>query len=236
MTVAYEVRDHVATLTIDRPERRNAIDGPTADALQRSFEEFTDDEDARVLVLTGAGEEAFCAGADLKDLESLSHRATAPEGFEGFTRLHSLKPTIAAISGWCVAGGLELALWADLRIATTTARFGVLTRRHGLPFIDGGTQRLPATVGLPRALDLLMTGREIDAREAERISLVNEVVEPGFHLHRAHEIARAIADHPQDALLADRRAAIEGYGQSLEEGLRIEARAHNLNLNSGQQQ
>jgi enoyl-CoA hydratase len=230
MPVHYDVDGAVAALVIDRPERRNAIDGPTADALQEHFEAFADDDAVRVLVLTGAGDEAFCAGADLKDFESLAHRAGSPAGFEGFTRLASPKPTIAAISGSCVAGGLELALWADLRIATTTARFGVLTRRHGLPFIDGGTQRLPRVVGLPRALDLLMTGRQIHADEAERIALVNEVVEPGRHLERALEVARLIADHPPDALLADRRAAIEGFGLPLEEGLALEARVHNLPL------
>lgn len=233
MAVHYETREGVALLTIDRPERRNAIDGDTADALQRHYEEFAEDAGAHVLVLTGAGEQAFCAGADLKAFDSLAHRSSAPQGFEGFTRLHSPKPTIAAISGWCVAGGLELALWADLRIATTTARFGVLTRRHGLPFIDGGTQRLPRVVGLPRALDLLMTGREIDATEAERIGLVNQVVEPGEHVNRALEIAGVIAGHPQPALLADRRAAIDGYGRSLGEGLAIEAAAHNLSLGAG---
>lgn len=230
MPVHYSVAEAVATLTIDRPERRNAIDGPTADALQQHFEEFTADDEARVLVLTGAGDEAFCAGADLKAFESLAHRGTAAAGFEGFTRLASPKPTIAAISGWCVAGGLELALWADIRVATTTARLGVLTRRHGLPFIDGGTQRLPRAIGLPRALDLLMTGREVDAEEAREIGLVNELVEPGRHLERAVAVARVIAAHPPDALLADRRAAIEGYGLPLEEGLAIEARAHNLQL------
>jgi enoyl-CoA hydratase len=228
--VRYELTDGIATLTIDRPERRNAIDGETADALQARFEEFAADENAHVLVLTGGGDEAFCAGADLKALETLAHRSSAPEGFEGFTRLESPKPTIAAISGWCVAGGLELALWADLRVATTTARFGVLTRRHGLPYIDGGTQRLPRAIGLPRALDLLLTGREVDAEEAERIGLVNEVVEPGRHLERAHELARLIAGHPPDAMRADRAAAIEGFGRPLAEGLAIEARAHNLPL------
>ena len=185
-----------------------------------------------MLVLAGAGDEAFGAGADLKDFESLGHRWNAPEGFEGFTRLASPKPTIAAISGWCVAGGLELALWADLRIATNTARFGVLTRPRGLPFIDGGTQRLLRVVGYARGLELLMTGRQIDAEEAERIALVNEVVEPGRHLERALEVARLIASHPPDALLADRRAAIEGFGLPLEEGLAAEARAHNLQLRS----
>ena len=229
-SVLYSVEDAVATLTIDRPERRNAIDGPTADALQDRFEDFAADESAHVLVVTGSGGDAFCAGADLKALDSLAHRSGAEQGFEGFTRLDSPKPTIAAISGWCVAGCLELALWADLRIATTTSRFGVLTRRHGLPFIDGGTQRLPRAIGLPRALDLLMTGREIGAEEAERMGLVNEVVAPGDHLERAREVARTIAGHPQYALLADRRAAIEGFGLPLRAGLDLEAQVHNLDL------
>lgn len=228
MAVHYDRSGAVAMLTIDRPERRNAIDGPTADALQRYFEEFVADEHARVLILCGAGDEAFCAGADLKAFDTLSHRASAREGYEGFTRLESPKPTIAAISGHCVAGGLELALWCDLRIATTTATFGVLTRRHGLPFIDGGTQRLPRVVGLPRALDLLMTGRLVDATEAKRIGLVNELVEPRRHRQRAVEIAGLIAAHPPDALLADRRAALEGFGRPLAEGLAVEARVHNL--------
>ena len=230
MPVHYAVDGPVATLQIDRPDRRNAIDGPTADALQAHFEAFAADDDARVLILAGAGDDAFCAGADLKAFESLAHRSSAAAGFEGFTRLQSPKPTIAAISGWCVAGGLELALWADLRVAATGSRFGVLTRRHGLPFIDGGTQRLPRTIGLPRALDLLMTGREIDAAEAERIGLVNEVVEPGRHLARAAELAMLIASHPPHALDADRRAAIKGFGLPLEEGLAVEARVHHLPL------
>jgi enoyl-CoA hydratase/carnithine racemase len=164
MPVRYELAEGVATLTINRPERRNAIDGPTADALQGHFEKFVADDQARVLVLTGSGEDAFCAGADLKAFEPLAHRGGVPEGFEGFTRVESPKPTVAAISGWCVAGGLELALWADLR-ATTTARFGVSPACTASPLIDEGTQRLP------RALDLLLTGREVGAEEAERIGL-----------------------------------------------------------------
>jgi enoyl-CoA hydratase len=230
MAVHYVVEDRVATLIIDRPERRNAIDGETADRLQAAFESFVADDDARVLVVCGAGNEAFCAGADLKAMETLAHRASAPQGFMGFTRLESPKPTIAAINGWCVAGGLELALWADLRVATTTARFGVLTRRHGLAYIDGGTQRLPRVIGLPRALDLLLTGRVVEADEAERIGLVNELVDPGRHLHRAREIAAAIAGHPAEAMLADRRAAIDGLGLPLKEGLALEAQIHNLPL------
>jgi enoyl-CoA hydratase len=224
MPVHYDVDGAVAALVIDRPERRNAIDGPTADALQEHFESFAADDEARVLVLAGAGDEAFCAGADLKAFESLAHRAGSPAGFEGFTRLASPKPTIAAISGWCVAGGLELALWADLRIATTTARFGVLTRRHGLPFIDGGTQRLPRVVGLGRALDLILTGRTVAAEEALAIGLVNEVVPAGEHLKRALELAETIAAFPQETMLTDREAAHAAQGLPIDEGLALEAR------------
>jgi enoyl-CoA hydratase len=223
--VTYERRGAAALVTIDRQERRNAVDGPTADLLAAAYERFVDDPDARVLVLTGAGELAFCAGADLKAIESLGPRLELDEGPLGFTRRISPKPTIAAISGWCLAGGLELALWCDLRIATDTAKLGFTERRFGVPLIDGGTQRLPRIVGLGRALDLILTGRIVEAEEAERVGLVTEVVAPGRHLQRALEIAEALARFPQETMLADRSAAIEGIGQPLPEGLRMEARS-----------
>jgi enoyl-CoA hydratase len=172
--VTYEREGAAAIVTIDRPERRNAVDGPTAAALLEAYERFAADDGARVMVLTGAGEQAFCAGADLKALETLD--PDAPGGPMGFTRVMPVKPAIAAIRGWCVAGGLELALWCDLRVARDDARFGCLERRWGVPLIDGGTQRLPRVVGLGRALDLILTGREVDAAEALAIGLVNEVV------------------------------------------------------------
>lgn len=152
--VTYERRGAAAVLTIDRPERRNAIDGPTAELLSEGYRSFVADEDARVLVLTGAGELAFCAGADLKAIGSFGPRLELEDGPLGFSRLISPKPTIAAISGWCLAGGLELALWCDLRIATEGAKLGFTERRFGVPLIDGGTQRLPRIVGLGRALDI----------------------------------------------------------------------------------
>jgi enoyl-CoA hydratase len=223
--VTYERRGAAAVVTIDREERRNAVDGPTADLLAGAYERFVDDSDARVLVLTGAGELAFCAGADLKAIESLGPRLELDEGPLGFTRRISPKPTVAAISGWCLAGGLELALWCDLRIATDTARLGFTERRFGVPLIDGGTQRLPRIVGLGRALDLILTGRIVEAEEAERIGLVTEVVAPGRHLERALEIAEALSRFPQETMLADRSAAIEGIGQPLADGLRMEARS-----------
>ena len=164
--VTYERRGAAAVVTIDRQERRNAVDGPTADLLAEAYERFEADDDARVMVLTGAGDVAFCAGADLKAIESFGPRMEREGGPLGFTRRIASKPTIAAISGWCLAGGLELALWCDLRVATPTAALGFPERRWGVPLIDGGTQRLPRIVGLGRALDLILTGRIVDADEA----------------------------------------------------------------------
>jgi enoyl-CoA hydratase len=223
--VTYERRGAAAVLTIDRPERRNAIDGPTAELLTDGYRAFVADEEARVLVLTGAGELAFCAGADLKAIETLGPRLELDDGPLGFTRVTSPKPTIAAISGWCLAGGLELALWCDLRIATAEAKLGLTERRFGVPLIDGGTQRLPRIVGLGRALDMILTGRIVDADEALRIGLVTEIAAAGRHLERALEYAEAIAAFPQDTMLADRSAALEGIGVPFEEGMRLEARS-----------
>jgi enoyl-CoA hydratase len=217
-----------AVLTIDRPERRNAVDAETAELLLEGYREFEHDEGARALVLTGAGDAAFCAGADLKAIaeadpelvaEAADDLASRPEGPMGFTRLTPSKPTIAAISGWCLAGGLELALWCDLRIATETARLGYPERRWGVPLIDGGTVRLPRIVGMGRALDLILTGRIIEASEALDWGLVNEVVAPGGHLERALEIAEGLAGFPQTTMLSDRRSAIESGGLPLAEAL-----------------
>ncbi|HWM11164.1 MAG TPA: crotonase/enoyl-CoA hydratase family protein [Solirubrobacteraceae bacterium] len=218
--VRYERLGAAAVVTIDRPERRNAVDGATATELLAAYERFAADADARVMVLTGAGEQAFCAGADLKALETLD--ADAPAGPMGFTRVTPAKPAIAAIRGWCVAGGLELALWCDLRIAAATARFGCLERRWGVPLIDGGTQRLPRVVGQGRALDLILTGREVDAAEALGMGLVNEIA--ADPLARALELAEAIAAFPQDTMQSDREAAHAALGLPLAEGLALEAR------------
>jgi enoyl-CoA hydratase len=217
--ISYERRGPAALVTIDRPERHNAIDGATAQALLEAFTRFKED-DADVLVLTGAGRRAFCAGADLKALETLD--VDAPGGPLGFTRLASPKPTIAAISGHCLAGGLELALWCDLRVASATATFGCAERRWGVPLIDGGTQRLPRVVGTARALDLILTGRTIDAREALSIGLITQLHDDP--LVRALELAAEIAAFPQDTLRGDRRAVLEGEGLELHEGLALEAR------------
>ena len=145
-----------------------------------------------------------------------------PEGPMGPTRLTPSKPAIAAVDGWCLAGGVELALWCDMRIATPESTFGLFERRWGVPLLDGGTQRLPRVVGMGRALEMILTGRPVDAEEAHRIGLVNEVVAPGKHLERALELAEKIASFPQETMLADRRGAIEGFGLPLPEGLELE--------------
>jgi enoyl-CoA hydratase len=230
--VRYERVGAAAVLTIDRPERRNAVDPETASLLLDGFRSFEGDDEARALVLTGQGPEAFCAGADLKaiaeagpdvPLEAIEAVASRTEGPMGFTRLTPSKPTIAAISGWCLAGGLELALWCDVRVATETARLGFTERRFGVPLIDGGTQRLPLVVGMGRALEMILTGRVLAAEEAREWGLVNEVVAEGGHLDRAVEMAEGLAGFPQTTMLSDRRAAIEGAGLPLADGLALEA-------------
>jgi enoyl-CoA hydratase len=219
--VRYERQGSAAVLTIDRPERRNAVDAATAAALRQGLEDFEADAEARVLVLTGAGGEAFCAGADLKAIDlDVDH----PAGPMGFTRLTPSKPTIAAIDGWCLAGGLELALWCDLRIATAGSVFGCFERRWGVPLIDGGTQRLPLVVGMGRAMEMILTGRPVEAEEAQRIGLATEIVEPGRHLERSLQLAEKLAGFPQETMLSDRRAALEGAGQPLAIGLELEHR------------
>ncbi|HEU4977526.1 MAG TPA: crotonase/enoyl-CoA hydratase family protein [Solirubrobacteraceae bacterium] len=223
--VRYERIGAAAVLTIDRQERRNAVDGPTAERLADGYEAFEADDGARVLVLTGAGGVSFCAGADLKAIASFTPRLTSDGGPLGFTRRTPSKPTIAAIGGWCLAGGLELALWCDLRIAAEGSTLGFPERRWGVPLIDGGTQRMPRLIGLARAMDLILTGRLVGHEEALAIGLLTEVVPAGRHLERALEIAERLAAFPQQTMLADRRAAIEGLGVPLADGLALEAEA-----------
>jgi enoyl-CoA hydratase len=219
--VRYDERGPVAVVTIDRQQRRNAIDGRTAQALVDALERFEADDERRVLVLTGAGE-AFCAGADLTAIDTLAPRAAGPDGPLGFTRRVAAKPTIAAIDGWAVAGGLELALWCDLRVASPRSTFGCFERRWGVPLIDGGTWRLPRLVGMGRALDLILTGRAVDAVEALSIGLVTAVVPDP--LSAAVALAERIAAFPQPTVLSDRASVYEGWGHPLREALEIEMR------------
>ncbi|MFN8114248.1 MAG: crotonase/enoyl-CoA hydratase family protein [Solirubrobacterales bacterium] len=230
--VTYETRGSTAILTINRPERRNAVDTATAGELLAGLRRFEADDELCVMVLTGAGDQAFCAGADLKAVAAagsipgdvVEAVAGRPEGPMGFTRLTAAKPVIAAIGGWCLAGGLELALWCDLRIASRSSRLGYPERRWGVPLIDGGTLRLPRIVGLGRALDLILTGRIIETGEALDWGLLTEVVDDGAHLDRALEIADGLAGFPQKTMLSDRRSAIEGSTLPLAESLEFEAR------------
>lgn len=206
----------VRVVRIGRPERRNAVNAEAAQALHDAFLAFEAADDERVAVLTG-DDRAFCAGADLTDLPRLR-----PSGPLGPTRLQLSKPVVAAVEGWCVAGGLELAVWCDLRVAGRSARFGCLERRFGVPLIDGGTQRLPRIVGLGRALDLVLTGREVDAEEAASMGLVTRVVDDGSALDAAVALAAEIAASPWTCVLSDRACVYEGLGRPLAEGLALE--------------
>jgi enoyl-CoA hydratase len=212
----------VTIISITRAHRRNAINGETAIALREAFLNFAKDESQRVAILTGS-DGVFCAGADLKEIDSLSFELDSNYGPLGFTRLFINKPIIAAISGYAVAGGLELACWCDLRIGDETAKFGCLERRFAVPLIDGGTVRLPQIVGLGRALDLILTGRLIDVKEAHFMGLVNEIVAESKHLERAIAVAKQLAEFPQSALLNDRRSVYQSLGKPLDEALKIEA-------------
>jgi enoyl-CoA hydratase len=208
----------VRVVRIDQPHARNAVNTATAARLHDEFIAFDSDPDAKVAILTG-DDIAFCAGANLRDLPDLR-----PSGPLGPTRLMLSKPVIAAIEGWCVAGGVELAAWCDLRVASASARFGCLERRFGVPLIDGGTYRLPRIVGLGRALDLILTGREFDADEAERIGFVNRITASRGALSAAIELAEQLSTVPWRALVNDRTSVYEGLGLGLEDALANEDR------------
>lgn len=210
--------DAVVVVRIGQPHVRNAINSDTAQRLHDELLAFDADADAKVAVLTG-DEAAFCAGANLKDLPALR-----PSGPLGPTRLQLSKPVIAAVEGWCVAGGLELACWCDLRVAGESARFGCLERRWGVPLVDGGTYRLPRIVGLGRALDLILTGREIGTAEAAAMGLVDRVVPDGTALAAAVELAEGIAASPWRCVVSDRRSVYEGLGLGLDDALANEDR------------
>ncbi|OGQ26310.1 MAG: hypothetical protein A2138_17455 [Deltaproteobacteria bacterium RBG_16_71_12] len=223
--VLIEDRGAVRILTINRPDQRNCVDGETALGLGRAIQAFGADAVARVLVITGAGELSFCAGADLKNPSSLlEHELVDVAGPMGFARLDPGKPTIAAINGYCFAGGGELAAWCDLRIGADNAEFGCLSRRWGVPYTDGGTQRFARVMGTGNALYLLLTGVRIGAERAFQLGLLQEVVPRGQALARALELASAMADYPNFAgLCADRRALLSGWHRDLDAGLLLEA-------------
>ena len=224
-TVRTESRGPVALVSLDRPEVRNAVDRPTAEALADAFRRFDADESLRVAVLTGAGG-TFCAGADLKAVAGGrgNRAATDGDGPMGPTRLLLSKPVVAAVEGFAVAGGLELALWCDLRVAARDAVFGVYCRRWGVPLIDGGTVRLPRLVGQSLALDMILTGRGVSGEEALRTGLANRLVERGRALDAALELAGELARFPQRCLRSDRRSALEQWNLYLEDALAHEMR------------
>jgi enoyl-CoA hydratase len=214
MKIRVEHADRITTVIIDRPEARNAVDRPTAEALVAAFRVFDADTESDVAVLWGAGG-TFCAGADLKAMADPVRRnrvETTGDGPMGPTRLALSKPVIAAIAGFAVAGGLELALWCDLRVVEQSATLGVFCRRWGVPLIDGGTLRLPRLIGHSRAMDLILTGRAVDADEALRIGLANRVVPEGESRTAAEALAREIARFPQTCLRSDRRSAMDQWG------------------------
>ncbi len=233
MSVAVELRGAVTTVTIDRPERRNAIDPETALALRAAFRAFEADETAAVAVLTGAGA-SFCAGWDLKSLAASDYRyEPGGEGPLGPTRSLLSKPVIAAVEGHAVAGGLELALWCDLRVASATAVFGVFCRRWGVPLVDGGTVRLPRLVGQGRALDMILTGRPVSAEEALAWGLADRLVPAGAALATARALAADIARFPQLCLRTDRLSACRQWDLPLDEALRAEGLAGEAPLREG---
>jgi enoyl-CoA hydratase len=232
-TLGYEQDGHVVMLTYDRPEQHNAVNRKMNEELHHAWQRFRDDDEAFVLVITGAGETTFCAGWDLADAAALSELGdfdafrssiyNSP-GECGYTRrVDVFKPVIAAVNGYAFAAGLENALLADIRIAAENAEFGALERRWNIVGGDGLTARLPLVVGFARAMELIITGRRVGAHEAERIGLVNEVVPRGKALERAQELAYEIAALPQGAIRADKESVVRGVGRTLEERLRLEA-------------
>ncbi|MET7540640.1 crotonase/enoyl-CoA hydratase family protein [Streptomyces sp. NPDC005507] len=225
MPVRVERRGHVTTVVLSRPEVRNAVDGPTAAELAAAFKEFDTDASARVAVLWGEGG-TFCAGADLKAIGTERGNRVAEEGDGpmGPTRLRLSKPVIAAVSGHAVAGGLELALWCDLRVAEEDAVFGVFCRRWGVPLIDGGTVRLPRLIGESRAMDLILTGRPVPAPEAYAMGLANRLVPPGRARAEAEELAEQIAGFPQACVRGDRASVLDQAGQGEEAAMTGELR------------
>jgi enoyl-CoA hydratase len=235
-TVSYEIRDRAAVVTIERPERRNAVDLATAKDLYAAFRRFDADEAADVAILQGR-DGCFCAGADLKTVAQASERRLHLEGDfgpMGPTRLQLSKPVIAAIEGYAVAGGLELAVWADLRVAAQGSVFGVFCRRFGVPLIDLGAVRLPRLIGQSRAMDLILTGRPVEAEEALAIGLANRLAPKGGALDAALELAAQLSVFPQTCLRNDRRVAIEQWSLDWDAATRLEAELGTATMRTGE--
>jgi len=235
MRVITEKKGFITTIIINRPEVRNAVDRQTAQELADAFRAFEKDEEARVSILTGSGS-CFCAGADLKAIaEGTGNRLEKKaDGPMGPTRMFLTKPVIAAVAGYAVAGGLELALWCDLRVVEQDAIFGVFCRRWGVPLIDGGTVRLPRLIGLSNALDMILTGRPVHADEAIRIGLANRVVAPGRARQEAEVLAERIAHFPWRCVLSDRRSTYEQAGLPIEKALQNEFALGLATIESGE--
>lgn len=236
--VRVEKRPPLCWVTLDRADARNAVDGPTAAALAAAFRDFEADDTLAVAILMGAGEH-FCAGADLKAIASgdparPNRLSGEGDGPMGPSRMQLSKPVIAAVSGYCVAGGLELALWCDLRVADDTAVFGVFCRRFGVPLIDGGTVRLPRAIGMSRALDMILTGRAVAADEALQIGLANRLVKAGELVQAAEALALQIAGFPQVCMRGDRRSAYEQWGMGESEAIANEFRLGMQALSQGE--
>lgn len=237
-SVLLERRPPLLRVTLNRPEVRNAVDGPTAATLAAAFRAFEADDELRVAILTGA-DGYFCAGADLTALVAgdsgrVNRLNSAGDGPMGPSRMPLSKPVIAAVSGYCVGGGLELALWCDLRVADETAVFGVFCRRFGVPLIDGGSVRLPRAIGMSRALDLILTGRPVTAEEALQMGLANRVVEKKELMAEAEKLALQIAAFPQTCMRGDRRSAYEQWSMEEDAALQNEF-AHGMKtLQSGE--
>jgi len=238
MSVTVKKKERIRTIMINRTEVKNAVDGPTASALAKAFREFDDDDESYVAVLCGAGN-TFCAGADLKAVsepEKGLYNILNPDGDGpmGPSRMMLSKPVIAAVSGYAVAGGLELALWCDMRVMEETAVLGVFCRRFGVPLIDGGTIRLPRLIGMSRAMDLILTGRPVEADEALSIGLVNRVVGHGKGIAAAEALASTIAKFPQNCMRSDRLSAYEQWHLSLEDAILNEFNRGMNVVNSGE--
>lgn len=220
MTVSFETEGPIAIVTINRPDVRNAVDRATAAALAGAFRRFDADEALSVAILTGAGG-YFCAGADLKAVALGGGNRTANDGDGpmGPSRMRLSKPVVAAVEGFAVAGGLELSLWCDMRVAARDAVFGVFCRRWGVPLVDGGTVRLPRLIGESHALDLILTGRGVSGDEALRMGLASRIVEPGQALNAAKELALQIAGFPQRCMRSDRLSALEQWDRDFDDAM-----------------